>query len=115
MNKWILRVAKFIAVAVAVSCLELGINHCIHTADRPAGFMVGIADGALMPMAMPALLAGKDMPIYAANNCGRLYKLGYTVGVNGCGAIFFGVLFWRVTRWFQSRQKSSNPTAKPTS
>jgi len=107
MKKWGLRLIKFIIVAVAVSCLELGISHCIHSTDRPAGFFVGMADGALMPMAMPALFAGKDMPIYAANNVGRLYKLGYTVGVNACGAIFFGVLFWRVARWLKSHQRDT--------
>jgi hypothetical protein len=25
--------------------------------------------------------------------------LGYTCGVNACGAIFFGWFFWRVSKW----------------
>lgn len=62
---------------------------------RP-GFVAGVAHGALMPMALPRLLIGSDVTIYAGNNTGRTYKLGYTCGVNACGAIFFG-LFWR--RW----------------
>ena len=52
-----------------------------------------------MPMAMPNLLVGRDVSIYSTRNTGLKYKLGYTVGVNGCGAIFFGVLFWRFSRW----------------
>jgi hypothetical protein len=52
-----------------------------------------------MPMAMPNLLVGRDVSIYSANNTGLSYKLGYTSGVNGCGAIFFGVVFWRFNRW----------------
>ena len=52
-----------------------------------------------MPMSMPNLLAGQDITIYSQNNTGVSYKLGYTAGVNGCGAIFFGVFFWRVNRW----------------
>lgn len=52
-----------------------------------------------MPGALPNLLVGNDIPIYAANNTGRTYKLGYTCGVNACGAIFFGLFFWRVSRW----------------
>ena len=51
-----------------------------------------------MPISMPNLLFGHDVAIYAANNTGRTYKLGYTLGVNGCGLIFFGFFFWRVRR-----------------
>jgi hypothetical protein len=37
--------------------------------------------------------------IYAEINNGVPYKLGYTVGVDVCGALFFGMFFWRVSRW----------------
>jgi hypothetical protein len=50
-------------------------------------------------MAMPNLLVGRDVVIYSANNAGVPYKLGYTVGVNACGALFFGFLYWRILRW----------------
>ncbi len=69
----------------------------------PAGFVRGMLHGALMPGALPHLLLGEDVTIYSPNNAGRLYKLGYTVGVNGCGALFFGVFFWRVSRWRKAR------------
>ena len=65
---------------------------------HPAGFAQGVAQGALMPMALPNLLVGRDIVIYSMHNTGRGYKLGYTVGVNGCGAVFFGILFWRLQR-----------------
>src|SRR5689334_17511602 len=51
--------------------------------QEPAGFLHGIVQGALMPIAMPNLIIGNDVAIYAVNNTGRNYKLGYTVGVNG--------------------------------
>ena len=73
---------------------------------RPAGFKAGLAHGALMPMALPNLLVGDDVTIYAQENTGRLYKLGYTAGVNGCGLLFFGLFFWRVSRW---RRKTPQP------
>ena len=69
---------------------------------EPAGFGRGMLHGALMPGAMPSLLFGKDVAIYATNNNGRLYKLGYTFGVNACGASFFGTSFYRLrklNRW----------------
>ena len=55
-----------------------------HRADpAPAGFARGLVHGALMPIALPNLLVGNDVTIYAANNTGLRYKLGYTCGVNG--------------------------------
>jgi len=70
------------------------------TDARPqaAGFGRGMLHGALMPGAMPSLLFGKDVVIYASNNNGRLYKLGYTFGVNACGAFFFGTFFYRLRK-----------------
>ena len=65
---------------------------------EPAGFGRGMLHGALMPGAMPSLLFGKDVVIFAPNNNGRLYKLGYTFGVNACGAFFFGTFFYRLRK-----------------
>jgi hypothetical protein len=64
-----------------------------------AGFKIGILHGALMPLALPNLLVGDDVAIYATQNTGRFYKLGYTAGVNGCGLLFFGAFFCRINRW----------------
>jgi hypothetical protein len=63
--------------------------------DQVAGFKVGMLHGALMPTALPSLLLGKDVPIYASNSTGPTYKLGYIVGINLCGLVFFGSAFWR--------------------
>jgi hypothetical protein len=59
------------------------------------GFSYGVVHGGLMPMALPSLLMGQDVEIFASNNSGRSYKLGYIVGINLCGLIFFGSAFWR--------------------
>jgi glycosyltransferase involved in cell wall biosynthesis len=64
----------------------------------PAGFWHGTLHGALMPMALPALLAGRDVPIYAEANTGRAYKLGYIAGINACGFVVFGMTFSKTTR-----------------
>src|SRR5437016_5995507 len=78
----------------------------------PAGFIRGALQGALMPMSFPNLLVGRDITIYSQNNTGLMYKLGYTSGVNACGALFFGLLFWR---WNKFRNASNNcaPQAPP--
>jgi len=71
--------------------------------DYVAGFYTGLLEGALMPAALPGLLGGKDVPIYAPNNVGRGYKIGYILGLNTCGTFFFGVAFW------QPRRRKSQP------
>jgi hypothetical protein len=65
-----------------------------YSPDRQAGFHLGVMQGALMPSALPGLLMGNDLPIYAPNNIGRGYKIGFLLGINACGTLFFGVGFW---------------------
>jgi hypothetical protein len=66
--------------------------------DYRAGFFVGMLEGALMPAALPGLVGGKDVPIYAPNNEGRGYKIGFILGLNTCGTFFFWVMFWQPGR-----------------
>lgn len=113
MKTWFGRLTKFCLLALCVTWLEIHVNNWTHTEGVPAGFCAGMVDGALMPMSMPALMAGRDMPIYAVRNAGRIYKLGYTIGVNGCGAVFFGVVFWRFARWNNARRLRSSPGMQP--
>jgi hypothetical protein len=61
--------------------------------NHVAGFQLGVLHGILMPAALPGLLMGNDFPIYAPNNSGRLYNIGYLLGVNTCGTLFFGITF----------------------
>ena len=96
------RIAVVLLVTIVLSAV---FNRPIQKA-HPAGFGRGIVDGALMPGAMPPLLFGRDVPIYAALNTGRTYKLGYTVGVNGCGALFFGIIFFRIKKWRDRRDRN---------
>ena len=99
----LLRIVRSIAFFVLLALVIGWILNCIATSlertNRPAGFVRGMLQGALMPMAMPNLLVGKDITIYTLNNTGVPYKLGYTAGTNTAGAIFFGFFFWRVRRW----------------
>ena len=66
-----------------------------YGSDHPPGFRLGVLHGALMPTALPSLLLGRDVPIFASNNPGRIYKIGYIAGINFCGLIFFGLAFAR--------------------
>jgi hypothetical protein len=104
-DNWLARTARILFRVAAVLAIGFLIGWVLNRAaesfeqtDRPAGFARGVVQGALMPMAMPNLLVGRDVVIYAARNTGRTYRLGYTLGVNGCGLVFFGLFFWRMRR-----------------
>ncbi|HEY2953423.1 MAG TPA: hypothetical protein VGK40_12615 [Verrucomicrobiae bacterium] len=102
-RKILLRVLMALIVAFPIGW---SLQHAAGLTDQGAGragFGRGVLHGALMPLALPNLLVGNDVTIYAANNTGRAYNLGYTVGVNGCGLGFFGFFFWRLNRWRKSR------------
>jgi hypothetical protein len=103
----LVRLLSLLLVATAVGCVTRVLIFASTSKSGPAGFGRGIVHGALMPCALPNLLVGNDVTIYAPDNTGRTYKLGYTVGVNGCGALFFGLFFWRVNRW---RKTARPPT-----
>ncbi|HEV2318714.1 MAG TPA: hypothetical protein VGV18_03125 [Verrucomicrobiae bacterium] len=89
---------KFVAMTaltVALAVLQGWAAARFYKADRTADFNMGLLEGALMPAALPGLLAGHDLPIYAPNNSGRPYNIGYILGINACGTLFFGIAFWR--------------------
>ncbi len=93
-----MRILGILLLAVLIGIMLNWFAATLDRSARPAGFARGVVQGVLMPMSLPNLLVGHDVVIYSANNTGVSYKLGYTAGVNGCGAIFFGVLFWRLNR-----------------
>jgi len=66
-----------------------------YAKNHTAGFAYGMLHGALMPLSLPSLVIGRDVPIYDDDNAGRIYKIGYICGVNICGLLFIGPLFWR--------------------
>lgn len=66
--------------------------------NQTAGFSYGLLHGALMPLSLPSLVIGRDVPVYDPDNSGRIYKIGYICGVDVCGLVFIGPLFWRPRR-----------------
>ena len=98
-------IAGLVLLAVAIGWVLQRSAEALNRGQTRAGFGRGILHGALMPLALPNLLVGRDVPIYATHNTGVSYKLGYTAGVNACGALFFGFCFWRWSR-LRHREKS---------
>jgi glycosyltransferase involved in cell wall biosynthesis len=76
---------------------------------EPAGFFMGMLHGALCPCALPNLAAGFDVPIYAHENVGRMYNLGYAAGINVCGLVFFAFLYSQVQIWRKKPAQKKSP------
>ena len=98
LRDWIKKVVVFLVAATVMGWFYGWASPRVYPKDAKLSFGYGVLHGALMPMALPSLVMGQDVDIFAANNSGRLYKLGYIVGINVCGLIFFGSAFWRPKR-----------------
>ncbi len=81
-TKWVATAIRFIILGVLCGWFYGWATSIFYPKQGPAGFSHGMVHGAVMPMAMPSLIMGKDVVIYAPNNTGITYKLGYTVGIN---------------------------------
>jgi hypothetical protein len=106
----LLRILSFLFLATCIGWALNQTGRLLDQKGRTAGFGMGLMQGALMPLALPNLAVGHDVAIYSDNNTGRTYKLGYTLGVNGCGLIFFGLFFWRVSRWRRREDLRAQPS-----
>ena len=92
------KIIALTALGVALGLTQGWALSRTYQPGRVAGFRLGILHGMLMPAALPGLLMGHDLPIYAPDNSGRPYNIGYILGINTCGTIFFGIGFWQPRR-----------------
>ena len=90
-----LKIATLVLLGLALGFGYDWASSRLYAPEQAAGFRLGVLHGALMPAALPTLLMGKDVPIYAQKNTGRVYKVGYIAGINLCGTLFFGLAFAR--------------------
>jgi hypothetical protein len=95
LRDWIKKAAVFLVVTVVMGWFYAWASPRVFPKETSVGFGHGLLHGALMPMALPSLVMGMEVDIFAANNSGRPYKIGYIFGINLCGLIFFGSAFWK--------------------
>lgn len=93
-----IKIMVLTALALALGFLQGWASSRCYRPDHVAGFHMGLLHGILMPAALPGLLMGNNLPIYAPNNSGRPYNIGYIFGINTCGTVFFGAAFWQPRR-----------------
>jgi len=96
---WLTKIAIFLAISVSVGWAYSWAHANFYPEATRVGFVHGVVHGAMMPIALPSLVMGQDVKIYDENNTGRTYKLGYICGINACGLLFFGSVFWRPKRY----------------
>jgi hypothetical protein len=97
-NLWLKKIACFVIVSLLLGWFYGWAFPRAFPKNTTFGFGYGMLHGALMPLALPSLLMGQDVEIFATDNSGRIYKIGYICGINVCGLSFFGPLFWRPKR-----------------
>jgi hypothetical protein len=97
-HRWLVSAMRLFVIGLLLGWIYGWAGPRLYPARTRFGFLCGMAHGACMPMALPALLMGKDVDIYSEHNTGRSYKLGYIAGINLCGLVFFGGAFWQPGR-----------------
>jgi hypothetical protein len=95
---WLKKIAYFLIASLVLGWFYGWASPRAFPKNTTFGFGYGMLHGALMPLALPSLLLGQNVEIFATNNSGRPYKIGYICGINVCGLSFFGPLFWRPKR-----------------
>ena len=104
---WIKKSVVFLVIAVVMGWFYGWASPRMFPHEKRVGFGYGMVHGALMPMALPSLVMGLNVDIFAANNSGRPYKIGYICGINLCGLIFFGSAFWKPAK--KQTKRSDDP------
>lgn len=78
---------KGILIACGAIFLLTSLSSCApkgHTSDE-YGFFSGIIHGIVIIFALIGKLFGADVGIYAENNSGFFYWLGFIIGIGGIG------------------------------
>ena len=71
------------AVLTLNACAPLGVT------EQRYGFLFGIIHGVLFYPAVISKVLGMDFDLYAQNNTGTFYWIGYAIGVFGFGGGIF--------------------------
>jgi hypothetical protein len=95
---WLKKIAYFLIASLLLGWFYGWSSPRAFPKNKTFGFGYGMLHGAMMPLALPSLLLGQNVEIFATDNSGRPYKIGYICGINVCGLVFFGPVFWHPRR-----------------
>jgi len=111
-KQMVIRIATVVLFGLLLGFCQNWMAPRYYGPELVAGFHLGVIHGTVMPAALPTLLMGKDVAIYAPTNEGRPYKIGYILGINLCGTLFFGFSFLRFPK--TKKQRKQSMTEQPT-
>ncbi len=75
--------ASLIAVVLLSGCASTeAIDQCVDP-NETEGFLMGLIQGFIAPVTFIVSLFDDDVAIYAVNNSGWLYDLGFLLGIGG--------------------------------
>jgi hypothetical protein len=79
MKKIFISIIALLVVLSLGSCLaeRTSVNTLV---DEPAGFLLGLWHGVLLPFSFVISLFKEEVAIYAIHNVGHLYDLGFVLG-----------------------------------
>ena len=84
LRKPLLFATAIIAALLLASCAEVqATKECLT--GRQYGFLYGLIHGFITPLSFITSLFKDDVAIYAVNNTGGLYDLGFLLGSSGWG------------------------------
>lgn len=79
-------------IMILTNCADVvAIEKCVDIA-KTYGFWFGLWHGVITPFSFIGSLFSDDIAIYAINNIGHLYDLGFLLGI-GVGGSFTGCIF----------------------
>lgn len=82
--KTLLWVAVALTSFLFVSCADVQpVKECLN--GQQYGFLSGLIHGFITPISFISSLFKDDVAIYAVNNTGTLYDLGFLLGSSGWG------------------------------
>lgn len=94
----LLKAARLTVIGIIIGWVFAWVSPHMFPRDKEYGVAFGALHGAMMPIALPSLIMGKNVEIFGTPNTGRGYKIGYICGINFCGLIFFGSAFWKPSK-----------------
>ena len=82
---------KYLLPAIFLLLLIVGLSACapLGMSEQRYGFLFGIIHGVLFYPAVISKIFGMQFDLYAQNNTGLFYWIGYAIGVFGIGGGIF--------------------------
>jgi len=91
----VIKIAALVVISLALASAMTGPRPGLMRPSGCVAFFTGMMHGALMPPPCRPWYSGKDLPILPRTMLDEATKIGFILGLNTCGTLFFGVGFYK--------------------